>query len=257
MKVSANLGFLFREFSLLDAVHEAARAGFTAIECHWPYDTDPAALRAALDEHRLPLLAINTEVGNRERGDFGLAAIPERQAEARALIDQAVDYAAASAARNVHLMAGRASGTAAEATFIDNLHYAAERIGDREIGLLIEPLNHRDAPGYFLNSLEQAAAIVDAADMPRLRIMFDCYHLQIEGGDLLTRFKTHLARIGHVQIAALPDRGEPDIGEIDYRWLLPQFGFAGYDGWIGAEYRPRAGTLAGLGWLQSFAETWK
>lgn len=254
MKFSANLGFLFRELTLLDAVHAAATAGFSAIECHWPYATDPNGFRAALDQHDLPLLALNTEVGSRERADFGLAAIPGRETEARAVIDQAIDYAAASGARNVHVMAGKAEGEAAEATFSANLRYADSRIGNRDIGLLIEPLNHRDAPGYFLRTLEHAAQLVEAVGIARLKIMFDCYHVQIEGGDLLARFKCNLLQIGHVQIAAVPGRGEPDEGEIDYRWLLPQLRAAGYDGWIGAEYRPRTGTPAGLGWLKAFTE---
>lgn len=253
MKLSANLGFLFRELPLLDAVHAAADAGFGAIELHWPYDTDPAALRAVLADRNLPLLAVNTAVGDRARGDFGLAAIPGREAEARAAIDQAVDYAVAAGAANVHVMAGRTGGAAAEATYLDNLRYADERIGDRAVGLLIEPLNHRDAVGYFLRTLEHAAAVIETAKIARLKVMFDCYHMQIEGGDLLTRLAASLPIIGHLQIAAVPDRGEPDAGEVDFRWLLPQMIAAGYAGWIGAEYRPRSTTAAGLGWLQTIA----
>lgn len=254
MNFSANLGFLFREMALLEAVDAAAGAGFSAIECHWPYATDPAEFRAVLDRHHLPLVGINTEIGNRERGDFGLAALPGRETEARIVIDQAIDYAAASGAQNIHVMAGKAEGEAAEATFLANLRYADARIGARDIGLLIEPLNRRDAPGYFLRALEHAVRLVETAGIARLKIMFDCYHLQIEGGDLLERFTRHLPVIGHVQIAAVPDRGEPGQGEIDFRWLLPRLRAAGYDGWIGAEYRPRAGTAAGLGWLKAFTE---
>jgi hydroxypyruvate isomerase len=252
MKFSANLGFLFRERALPDAVRAAAKAGFTAIEVHWPYDTDPAVLRATLAEVNLPLLGLNTAVGNRESGDFGLAAIPGREAEARRAIDQAIDYIAAAGGNAVHVMAGNAEGAAARATFIENLRYAGERIGGRAITILIEPLNHRDGPGYFLRTLEQAVGIIEAAGVERLKVMFDCYHMQIEGGDLLRRYEKHRAHIGHVQIASVPDRNEPDTGEIAYDRLLPAMVDAGYTGWIGAEYRPRGETLAGLGWLARF-----
>src|SRR4051794_19702162 len=142
MKLSANLGFLFHDLPLLDAVHAAAAAGFGAIELHWPYAIDPTALRATLAELGLPLLALNTEVGDRPRGDFGLCAVPGREAEARALIDQAVDYAAVAGAGQIHIMSGKARGDAARATLLDNLRYADRRIGGRDIGLLVEPLNH-------------------------------------------------------------------------------------------------------------------
>jgi hydroxypyruvate isomerase len=252
VKFSANLGFLFKEHSLLDAIGEAARAGFTAIEAHWPYDTPAADFRAALVAAHLPLLGINTGVGDRARGDFGLSAVPGREAEARALIDQAIDYAVASGGNAVHIMAGKAEGAAAHATFLANLRYADTRIGDREIALLIEPLNHRDAPGYFLRTLDQALALIDAANISRLKIMFDCYHMQIEGGDLLARFQAHKSDIGHVQFAGVPDRTEPDTGEIAYDRLLAAIVEAGYTGWLGAEYRPRGNTRDGLGWLARF-----
>jgi hydroxypyruvate isomerase len=251
-KFSANLGFLFREVPLLDAVAAAAGAGFGAVECHWPYDTDPARLRAALEAHNVPLLALNTAPGDRERGDFGLAAMPGREDEARRGIDQAIAYAAAVGARHIHVMAGYAEGSEARAVFIDNLAYADARIGDRKIDLLIEPLNRRDAPGYFLRTLEQALDILDRAAIGRLKIMFDCYHLQIEGGDLLRRYQAHRQHIGHIQFAAVPDRGEPDQGEVAYERLLPALVDAGYGGWLGAEYRPRSDTFSGLAWQRRY-----
>jgi hydroxypyruvate isomerase len=252
MRFSANLGFLFRELPLLDAVGAAAAAGFGAIEAHWPYDTDPLALKAVLDELGLPFVGINTEVGDRARGDFGICALPGREPEARALLDQAVTYAVAAGAHNIHVMSGKTEDPAAVATLIANLRYADALIAGRDIGLLLEPLNHRDAAGYLLRTVEETARVIESAGLERVRIMFDCYHQQIEGGDLLARFKTHLPLIGHVQIAAVPDRGEPGAGEVDYGWLVPALRDAGYDGWIGAEYRPRATTAAGLGWLDPF-----
>jgi len=250
MKLSANLGFLFRELPLPDAIHAAARAGFGAVECHWPYDVDPAAIRAALSETGLPMLSLNTAVGDSAKGDLGLAAVPGREAEARRLIDQAIDYAVVVGARNVHVMAGRAEGPAARAAFVSNLRYADARISARQINILVEPLNHRDGAGYFLRRLEDAVALIDSVGIARLKVMFDCYHLQIEGGDLLRRFQQYAAYVGHIQFAGVPDRGEPDVGEVAYEWLLPSLVEAGYAGWIGAEYRPRGGTLAGLGWMR-------
>jgi hydroxypyruvate isomerase len=135
---------------------------------------------------------------------------------------------------------------------VENLRYADQQIGDRDISLLIEPLNSRDAPGYFLKSVEEAAALIDVAGIARLRMMFDCYHTQIQGGDLLRRFQTYAARIGHIQIASVPERCEPDTGEVAYERLLPAMVESGYAGWFGAEYRPRAGTVAGLVWLSRF-----
>jgi hydroxypyruvate isomerase len=251
MKFSANLGFLFRELPLLDAVRAARRVGFSAVECHWPYDTDAGILHSVLHETATPLLALNTAPGDRARGDFGLSAVPGREAEARSAIDQAIAYAIATGAHNIHVMAGKAEGEGARAAFVANLRYANAAIGPRDIGLLIEPINWRDAPGYFLRTLDQALAIRDAVGNARLKVLFDCYHLQIEGGDLLRRYQAHAADVGHIQFASVPDRAEPDTGEVAFDRLLPAIVDAGYAGWLGAEYRPRAGTQASLGWLRS------
>lgn len=248
VKLSANLGFLWTELALPDAIATAAAAGFTAVECHWPYDVAPEAVNAALAAAGVPMVGINTRRGGAP-GDSGLAAVPGREAEAAAGIDEAVDYAAAIGCANVHVMAGRAEGPDAHRTFRANLTRACERGAGLGVGVVIEPLNHRDAPGYFLSGLEQAAAVVGEVGAPNLGIMFDCYHLQIMGGDLLRRFEAHLPLIGHVQFAGVPSRGEPDGGEVDYRWLLPAMAAAGWDGWFGAEYRPATTTGAGLGWL--------
>ncbi|MEH6717739.1 MAG: TIM barrel protein [Aurantimonas endophytica] len=248
-RFSANLGFLWTEMGLPDAIRRAHRAGFAAVECHWPYDEDSDAVRAALDETGLPMLGINTRKGP-DAGDFGLAALPGREAEAHAAIDEAFAYGAAIGASAVHVMAGKSLGLegAAEA-FEANLHHACDLAAGHGMTVLIEPLNHRDAPGYFLVGIENAAAIVARVGRPELKIMFDCYHTQITQGDLLRRFEAHRALIGHVQIAAAPSRAEPDEGEIAYDWLLPAIDALGYDGYVGAEYRPRAGTDEGLGWL--------
>jgi hydroxypyruvate isomerase len=252
LKFSANLGFLFRDVLLPDAVRAAAKAGFAAVECHWPYDTDADVFRAALDETGLPLLSLNTAPGDIAKGEFGVCAIPGREAEARRLIDQAVDYAAAVGAGKIHVMSGKAEGPAARDTLFANLHYANERIDAHDIALLIEPLNQHDVPGYFLRTIEQAAALIEQIGIARLKVLFDCYHTQVQGGDLTRRYKAHAAYIGHIQIASVPDRAEPDSGEISYERLLPALVHEGYNGLFGAEYRPRGSTASGLGWLPRF-----
>lgn len=253
MTLSANLGFLFTDRPLVEAVAAAKAAGFSAIECHFPFDTPPKELRAALDRAALPLLGLNTWPGDRDAGDFGLAALRDRVDEARAEIDRAVDYAAIVGARAVHVMAGRTDGgTATDECFRGNLAYAASRAAQHGIDILIEPINHRDVSGYHLATVEQAADIVAALGATNLKIMFDCYHIQIAQGDVFTRFERHIDSIGHMQIAAVPDRGEPDAGELDYAWLVPALRAAGYSGAIGAEYRPRGSdTESGLKWMKA------
>ena len=251
-RFSANLGFLWQELSLPDAIRAAKAAGFDAVECHYPYDTPAEAVRQALEEAGLPMLGLNTACGNVAAGDNGLVAIPGREDEARGLIDQAIDYAAIIGAQNVHVMAGKATGDEAQATFIANLRYACERAGKVGATILIEPLNYRDAPGYFLQTADQALDIMAVVGADNLKLMFDCYHIQIMQGDLTRRLQDHMAKIGHIQIAAVPDRREPDHGEIDYRHILQLLEKLGYDRPIGAEYRPTTTTEAGLAWLQAF-----
>lgn len=251
-RFSANLGFLWTELSLPDAIRAAAASGFLAVECHFPYDEDPGRVAAALEATDLPMLALNTVRGDVGAGDFGLAALPDRVDEARAAIDQALAYAARIGARSVHVMAGKTDDPRAPACFLDNLRYARDAARPQGIDLLIEPINQRDAPGYFLRTAEQAAEII--AELGEgVRLMFDCYHTQITQGDLLRRVETHLPIIGHIQIAAVPSRAEPDDGEICYERLLTDIDSMGYQGYVGAEYRPRAGAEEGLGWMRAYA----
>lgn len=251
-KFSANLGFLWRDLPLDQAIRRAQAAGFAAVECHWPYAHDPAVVRTALRESGLPMLALNTPVGDAAAGDFGLAALPGREADARAAIDLALDYTFAIDCRAVHVMAGKTDLPEAGPVFLRNLAYAATRAAPRGVSILVEPLNPRDVPGYFLRGIDHAATLIDQLSLPNIRLMFDCYHQQIARGDLSATFARHMRRIGHVQIAAVPDRGEPDRGEVDYRWLIPDLYRMGYKGMIGAEYRPRGTIEAGLGWLKYF-----
>lgn len=254
MRFSANLGFLFTDRPLPEAIRAAAEAGFAAVECHFPYECAAAEVCAALEETGLPMLGLNTSPGDRAAGDFGLAAVPGREEEARAAIRQAVDYAQAIGAEAVHVMAGCTDGGAeAEAVFRANLAYACDLAAPLGQMILIEPINHRDVPGYHLSSSSAAAAVIAALGRDNLRMMFDCYHLQIMEGDLLRRFARYQSIIGHVQIAGVPDRGAPDRGEVDYGWLLPQMVDLGWPLPFGAEYRPGdAGTEATLGWLAQF-----
>lgn len=254
MKISANIGFLYADLPLVDRIYAAKRDGFDAVECHFPYDTDPEAVRAALDETGFDMLGLNTVPGDVAGGDFGLAALTGREDEAREAIVQAVDYAVAIGARNIHVMAGRTDGdTAAEDTFRANLSYAAERAAVHGKSILIEPINHRDVARYHLSRVEHAAEIINDLGYGNIRIMFDCYHTQIMQGDLIRRFEAHQPLIGHVQFAAVPDRGEPDAGELSFERILAAFKSAGWDAPVGAEYKPRSGkTETGLSWLPAF-----
>lgn len=246
---SANLGFLWADRSLPDAVRAAAAAGFDAVECHWPYDVDPAEVRTALAETGLPMLGLNTKRGEARVGDNGLAALPGREVEALAAIDEAIGYAAAIEARNVHVMAGVAAGDAAHRTFVENLAVACHRASRHGIGILIEPLNAYDAPGYFLSSTTQARTIIDEVGAPNLRLMFDCYHVQLSEGDLTHRLVDLLPLIGHVQFAGVPDRGDPSRGEVAYDHIFATLDGLGYRAPLGAEYKPNGPTESTLGWM--------
>ena len=247
MKFSANLGFLWNDRPLPDAIRAAKSAGFNAVECHFPYDIPPENVVAALEETGLQMLGINTVRG--KAGDNGLAALPDRKAEARAAIDQAVDYALAIGARNVHVTAGFAAGAEAQATVLANLRYARERAPE-QITLLIEPLNRHDAPGYFLKTTDQAREIIEALDLPGIKLMFDCYHVGRTEGDLTTRLRALLPIIGHIQFASVPDRGAPDHGEVDYRYIFDAIADLGWSEPLGAEYKTGGDTEATLGWLR-------
>lgn len=253
LPLSANLGFLWTDLALPQAVHAAAAAGFGAVELHWPYEVPAAELAAALKQTGLPVLGLNTVRGDVGKGEFGLAALAGREDEALAAFTQALDYAVALGAGNIHVMAGKADGEAAHRTFVANLRRFRDLAAPKGVGLLLEPINTRDVPGYFLSDCESAASIISQCGGEGIRIMYDCYHMQIMRGDLLRQAERWMDLIGHVQFAAVPDRAEPDRGEVDYGWLLPSLRDAGYRGHFGAEYRPRGTTSEGLGWMKAFA----
>jgi len=248
-RFSANLGFLWTDRSLPQAIEAAAAAGFDAVECHWPYDTPTEDVAAALQDTGLNMLGINTSRGNVEAGDAGLSALPNRHAEARAAIDQAIAYAAEISALNVHVMAGIASGAEAHAAFVSNLRYASTAASKHDIGILIEPINPYDMPGYFLNSTGQASDIIAEVGADNVKLMFDCYHVQQIEGDICNRLERLKPIIGHIQFASVPDRGAPDHGEINYAHIFGEISRLGYEFPLGAEYKPQSTTEDTLGWL--------
>lgn len=248
---SANLGFLWNGLPLPDAIRAASMAGFDAVECHWPYDVPAEDVAAALAETGLPMLGLNTRRGDLDAGENGVAALPGREDDARAVIDEAITYAVAIQASNVHVMAGFAAGQAAHDSFIANLDYACTAAATHGITILIEPLNHYDAPGYFLNGTAQAKAIIDEVGASNLKLMFDCYHIQRLEGNLTNKLTDLLPVIGHIQFASVPDRGAPDHGEINYQHIYAHLATLGYDAPLGAEYKPDGDTDKSLGWLRN------
>jgi hydroxypyruvate isomerase len=253
-RFAANLGYLFTERPLLARIDAAAAAGFTAIELQFPYDVPASEVKAAVEKNALTVLGINTPPGDR-KGEFGLAALPGREREFGALFARALNYITAVGGSAVHCLAGHVPAEqrpAAERVFIENLRRAADLAAAKDIRLLIEPVNPRDRPNYFLNHLEHAADIIAKVGMPNVRIQFDFYHMQIMGGDLLTRLEKHLPLVGHLQCGAVPGRHEPDEGEINFPAVFAAVDRLGYRGWIGAEYRPRGRTEDGLAWAKAY-----
>lgn len=249
IRFSANLGFLWADLPLPEAIRRAAEAGFDAVECHWPYGVPPEDVAAALAETGLPLLGLNTRPGNLSAGEFGLAARPDRAGEAREAVDEALAYAETAGADSVHVMAGKAEGTAAREAFLATLEHATRAASVLGRTILIEPINPRDVPGYFLSTTTQALDLVREIDAPNLKIMFDCYHVALAEGRVGDRLHAVLPHLGHIQFASVPDRGPPDRGELDYAALFGTIGTLGWTRPLGAEYRPPGPVEASLGWL--------
>jgi hydroxypyruvate isomerase len=257
LKFSANVGFLWEDVELPERIKLAAQAGFDAVECHFPYDYPGERIASVLQTHGLRMVGINTRLNNDGSDKFGMASLQGDRLAARELIDQAVEYAHAINAMNVNVVAGLTDGVQlAEAVYQDNLKYACKRAAAYGINILIEPLNPRSVPGYHFSRVEQAISTIEAVDEPNLKLMLDYFHTQIVQGDLITLTQSHIKHIGHVQISAVHDRGEPDSGEIDYPYLLTALEHLGYDGYVGAEYKPRGASVeAGLGWLSAYRDS--
>lgn len=256
MRLAANLSFLFQEVAMLERFGLAARGGFRGVEILFPYDHPASELAARLRDAGLSQALINLPPGDWARGERGLAGVPGREDAFRASIDQALAYAEALGCRTIHCMAGlvgdagREAGLATYRAHLDQLAGVAAGAG---LTVTIEPLNGRDMPGYLLTTPRQAEAILGEIGRPNLKLQYDLYHAQIMEGDVSHAIRRLAPLIGHVQIASVPDRHEPDEGELDIFHGLKELRAAGYKGWIGCEYRPRGDTLAGLGWMQRAA----
>lgn len=257
-RFAANLSLMYTEHPFLDRFAAAAKDGFRAVEFLFPYEFDAAEIAGRLQQHRLTQALFNLPPGDWTAGERGLAALPGREAEFEASLAAALAYARATGCQKLHAMAGLiaagADAGAMHATYVRNLAWAARELAPYGIELLIEPINRRDMPGYFLNTQAQALAVIDEVAESHLRLQMDLYHCQIVEGDLMVKLERHLARIGHLQIASVPARHEPDEGELNYPALFERIDALGYCGYVGCEYRPRAGTSAGLGWFAPWRE---
>ena len=255
-RFAANLSMLFTEWTFLDRFAAAAGAGFEAVEFLFPYDHAPEEIAARLQRNGLQLVNFNLPSGDWNAGERGFASLVGRRAEFRASVDTALAYARATGVKRLHAMAGIASpdDSIAATCYLENLRYAATRLAEWDIDLLIEPLNPRDMPGYFLNDFNRAARIIEKLGLKNVKLQFDISHRQILHGDVTRGLATLMPIIGHMQIASVPSRHEPDGEELNFQHLCEEIDRLGYAGHIGCEYRPRAGTLAGLGWFTSFAE---
>jgi hydroxypyruvate isomerase len=255
-KFAANLTLMYNEHAFPERFAAAAADGFEAVEYLFPYPYAAAELKRRLEAHGLAQVLFNAPPGDWEAGDRGIAALPEREDEFKRSIDLALDYARVLGNRRLHVMAGALKPgrerSRCRASYVKNLAYAASQAASIGVTVLIEPINTRDMPGYFLNRQDEAHAICKEVGAQNLKMQFDMYHCQIVEGDLAAKMRLYLDDIAHMQIAGVPDRNEPDGGEVNYPYLFALMDELGYGGWVGCEYRPRAGTSQGLGWLKSW-----
>jgi hydroxypyruvate isomerase len=259
-RFAANLTMMYNEHAFIDRFSAAARDGFKAVEFLFPYEFPPFDIKAQLDDNALKQALFNAPPGDWSGGERGLASLPGREEEFRRSLDIALDYARIIGNDKVHVMAGLiAPGQSREQhreVYLNNLALAANVAASAHVTIVIEPINTRDMPGFFLNRQDEAQAICSEIGVPNLQVQFDCYHCQITEGDLAVKLRRDMkqrnAGIGHIQIAGVPYRNEPDTGEVNYPYLFDLIDSLGYSGWIGCEYRPRAGTSDGLGWLADY-----
>ena len=256
-RFAANLTMLFNELPFMERFEAAAEAGFKGVEYLFPYAFDKNALAERLDRHGLTQVLHNLPAGNWEGGERGIACHPDRIGEFQDGVGRAIEYASALGCRQVNCLAGIAPAGVAEdtvrATFIDNLAFAAGKLKEAGIRLLVEPINTYDIPGFYLSRTAQAIDIIDAVGSDNLFVQYDIYHAQRMEGELANTISKYLPRIAHIQLADNPGRNEPGTGEINYPWLFRHIDKAGYQGWIGCEYKPAAGTREGLGWIKALA----
>ncbi len=256
LRFAANLSFLFTEVPFLERFAEAAHAGFRAVEFTFPYEYQAKEVAAQVKANKLDVVLFNTPPGNLDAGDRGLASLPGREHEFAASISSALRFAQALKCPRLHVMAGNLPRDADDVErarrvrlYVRNLKSACEEAAAQNVTILIEPINPRDMPGYLLSTQTEAHAIREEVNMPNLRVQMDLYHAQIVEGDLTAKIRRWMPHIGHFQIAGVPDRHEPDQGEVNYAWLFKLLDELKYDGWIGCEYRPAQTTAAGLAWM--------
>ncbi len=247
---AANLSMMYADVPFLDRFERAAADGFQAVEFLFPYEFPAAEIRRRLESNGLAQVLFNTVPGDFGGGERGLASLAGREQAFLDGVDLAIEYARELKCERLHAMAGLAQHGARREVYLANLAQAAKRCAAHGITLLIEPINPRDIPGYFLNRQADAHQIVAEVGAPNLKVQMDLYHCQIVEGDLAMRIRRHLGGVGHIQIAGVPERHEPDVGELNYPYLFALLDELGYAGWIGCEYRPRGDTSAGLGWLR-------
>lgn len=256
-RFAANLTMLFTELPFMQRFEAAAKAGFDAVEYLFPYAMPKQELAAALRDNALQQVLHNLPAGDWDAGERGIACHPDRVAEFRDGVAHAIDYAIALGCPQLNCLVGRMPVGAAlhqvQPTLVANLRHAARELQAAGIRLLIEPVNSFDIPGFMLTRTDQALALMDAVDSPNLRLQYDIYHAQRMEGELGATLGKHIGRIGHIQLADNPGRGEPGTGEINYRWLFDHIDALGYTGWVGCEYKPRAGTAEGLAWRNTLS----
>lgn len=252
-RFAANLSLMFTEWPFLDRFEAAAKAGFDAVELLFPYAHPPEAIAERLERFGLALALFNMPPGDWGAGERGLAALPERFDALRESVDLALLYAEATGVGRLHMMAGIGDrhDPAAGAAYRRSLEWSVERLARVGLDLMIEPINSRSMPGYYLNDVDAAAALIGELARPNLKLQFDIYHCQILHGDVTTRLRRLLPLIGHVQIASVPDRHEPGTGELDDAYLFKELERLGFEDFVGCEYNPRGGTLDGLAWRES------
>ena len=253
-RFAANLSMLFTQVPLLDRFERAARAGFAAVEMQFPYEAPAAAIRDRLVSNRLKMVLHNLPAGDWAAGDRGIACQPERVAEFRAGVPRAIEYAKLLGVPMLNCLAGKApvgvDDAVVRATFVENLRYAAAALADADLKLLIEPINNRDVPGFWLNNTPKAISVIEEVGAKNLFLQYDVYHAQRYEGELANTISAYIDHIAHVQVADHPGRHEPGTGEINYDFIFAHLERAGYRGHVGCEYVPAGTTEAGLGWLE-------
>jgi 2-dehydrotetronate isomerase len=255
-RFAANLSMLYPQHEFLDRFAAAAADGFEAVEYLFPYDFTAAEIKQRLTENNLTQALFNAPPGDWAKGERGIASLPGREAEFRAGIQKALEYAAVLGNDRIHVMAGLLPSEDLRekhhAVYIENLRYAAQEAAKVGITVLIEPINTRDMPGFFLNRQDQGQAVCKEVGADNLKVQFDFYHCQIVEGDVISKLRRDFAGVGHIQIAGVPDRHEPNLGEVNYPWIFEEIDRLGYTGWIGCEYRPKGDTSEGLQWLRDW-----